>query len=397
MALGLYGIDTLIWHRTRINYVYIYEYNPETALGYRSLFLWFGTFIVVFSSALFLDYDALILGDLFSIPNDISFWLWPLSMILFCGFVFICPFDWFWRSSRICWFKGMLQVFISPFGHVGFQEFFVGDVFTSIPKTFWDFQYTLCFFLSGSFIQGSNNEFCSSINFYFAPLYSALPLYWRTAQCLKRYHLSKDKFHIANAFKYGSASSIIFFSSIMGFQQYIPDHWPPARILWLICWVLSSFLLFWWDVYYDWGLFRRNPKNWMLRSELVWKNKRWFYYYCIASNFVFRFFWAISITPFIIYVRMEPEILDTIACIAEIIRRFTWLILRIENEHLNNVGEFREIKFIPLPFDVNKTDEIDPLPENEAMNTDTTHISNQPDVDVVVLAASAMDFIYSMP
>ena len=32
-------------------------------------------------------------------------------------------------------------------------------------------------------------------------------------------------------------------------------------------------------------------------------------------------------------------------------RRFQWAVLRLENEHLNNVGKFRAVKFVPIPFD----------------------------------------------
>ncbi|KAM0006590.1 hypothetical protein Hdeb2414_s0023g00629541 [Helianthus debilis subsp. tardiflorus] len=34
----------------------------------------------------------------------------------------------------------------------------------------------------------------------------------------------------------------------------------------------------------------------------------------------------------------------------EIVRRGLWNFFRVENEHLNNVGKFRAVKSIPLPF-----------------------------------------------
>ena len=109
----------------------------------------------------------------------------------------------------------------------------------------------------------------------------------------------------------------------------------------------------------DWGLGRVKSKHFFLRDELVWGNNKWFYYYCIVSNFIFRFFWAVTITPFTVIVHMQPEMLNLIAASIEIIRRFTWAILRVENEHLHNCGKFRAINFIPLPFDVNKTEDDD--------------------------------------
>ena len=36
--------------------------------------------------------------------------------------------------------------------------------------------------------------------------------------------------------------------------------------------------------------------------------------------------------------------------LAEAIRRFQWNFFRMENEHVNNCGQFRAVKDIPLPF-----------------------------------------------
>ena len=33
------------------------------------------------------------------------------------------------------------------------------------------------------------------------------------------------------------------------------------------------------------------------------------------------------------------------------VRRFQWAVLRLENEHLYNCGNFRAVKYVPVPFD----------------------------------------------
>jgi hypothetical protein len=43
-----------------------------------------------------------------------------------------------------------------------------------------------------------------------------------------------------------------------------------------------------------------------------------------------------------------------ISSLAELVRRANWNIIRLENEHLNNVSEFRAVKDIPLPFETSK-------------------------------------------
>jgi hypothetical protein len=147
---------------------------------------------------------------------------------------------------------------------------------------------------------------------------------------------------------------VVLFSSLMGnYQQYSP-YWPPARVLWLVSFVLSTLYMYCWDVFMDWGLGRVKSKNFFLRDQLVWQSHRWFYFYCIVSNFFFRFFWAVTITPYPIDIGMQPEVLNLVAATIEIIRRFTWAIIRVENEHLHNCDKFRAIDFIPLPFDQNE-------------------------------------------
>jgi len=47
---------------------------------------------------------------------------------------------------------------------------------------------------------------------------------------------------------------------------------------------------------------------------------RQFYFYCIISNFFFRFFWAVTITPVPIDIGMNPEMLNLVAASIEIIR-----------------------------------------------------------------------------
>jgi hypothetical protein len=44
--------------------------------------------------------------------------------------------------------------------------------------------------------------------------------------------------------------------------------------------------------------------------------------------------------------------LNLFLALCEIYRRFVWNIFRVENEFLNNVGQYRAIRDLPLPFEV---------------------------------------------
>jgi hypothetical protein len=77
-----------------------------------------------------------------------------------------------------------------------------------------------------------------------------------------------------------------------------------------------------------------------------------FYIFAIINNIVFRFIWLpiFLITTFTSkYLGTWGFVISTVIACLEVFRRFVWNIIRVENEHLNNVGEYRLTKEIPLP------------------------------------------------
>lgn len=65
-------------------------------------------------------------------------------------------------------------------------------------------------------------------------------------------------------------------------------------------------------------------------------------------NVVLRFAWILNTLG----LPLGSGTLGFIAGGMEAYRRFQWNFFRLENEHLNNCGQFRAIKEIPLPFSV---------------------------------------------
>ncbi|KAG0369636.1 hypothetical protein BGZ54_009368 [Gamsiella multidivaricata] len=108
-----------------------------------------------------------------------------------------------------------------------------------------------------------------------------------------------------------------------------------------------------WDVYMDWGLFRFGRHGGgayghpFLRAELVYPHQ-WVYYLAIVLNFFGRFAWVLRLAPF----KINAFALSFIMALIEVLRRWIWNFFRLENEHLNNCGQFRAIKDIPLPFHI---------------------------------------------
>lgn len=96
----------------------------------------------------------------------------------------------------------------------------------------------------------------------------------------------------------------------------------------------------------DWSLLRRHARYPWLRDELVFESYWPFYYWAIVTNVILRFGWIIYLLP------GSSSNLTRIFVIAflEMLRRFQWNFLRLENEHLGNVDMYRVSREIPLPY-----------------------------------------------
>jgi len=100
----------------------------------------------------------------------------------------------------------------------------------------------------------------------------------------------------------------------------------------------------------DWGLLDKNAgENLLLREQIVYDYK--IYYYLAAfADLIFRFMWTLTVSVGEAgFINNELFILFVATC--EVFRRFVWNFFRLENEHLNNCGNFRAVRDISVkPF-----------------------------------------------
>jgi hypothetical protein len=109
--------------------------------------------------------------------------------------------------------------------------------------------------------------------------------------------------------------------------------------------VISSYFLFW-DIYMDTSLGRIKSKYFFLRDKIIFPKK--FYYYAIIINTALRFIWLLSYVE----IRVDEEVKVLTFSVLEIIRRTFWIMIRIENEYINNPEKYRNVLDIPeLPLD----------------------------------------------
>ncbi|MCO5593008.1 hypothetical protein L7F22_047012 [Adiantum nelumboides] len=161
--------------------------------------------------------------------------------------------------------------------------------------------------------------------------------------CIRRWIDERDPEHLKNGAKYFSA--VVAAGIALTYNHQKTTTWLAIFIV--VSSLVAGYQLYW-DLYKDWGLLRSDSKNYLLRDQLMLKQKN-LYYASMFLNAILRFAWLQSITQ-IEFFGVNRQFTDWFFASLEVIRRVHWNFYRLENEHLNNVGNFRATKAIPLPF-----------------------------------------------
>ncbi|KAI9194678.1 hypothetical protein LWI28_008116 [Acer negundo] len=339
LHLFMYGCNLFMWKSTRINCNFIFEFSPTTALKYRDAFLICTTFMTAVVGAMVVH---LLLRASGFLPSQVD--AIPGVILLFSICLLICPFDIFYRPTRYCFLRILRNIICSPFYKVLMVDFFMADQLTSQIPLLRHLETTACYFMAGSF-KTHRYETCKNGRLYreLAYVISFLPYYWRAMQCARRWFEECDVDHLANMGKYVSA--MVAAGARLTYTRESNYLWFGIVI---VTSVVATLYQLYWDFVKDWGLLHRNSRNPWLRDDLILKNKS-IYYISIAINVVLRVAWVQTVMRFHIN-NVEWRMLDFFMASSEVIRRGHWNFYRLENEHLNNVGKYRAVKAVPLPF-----------------------------------------------
>ncbi|XP_037454847.1 phosphate transporter PHO1-2-like isoform X1 [Triticum dicoccoides] len=339
----LYGCNLFMWKSTRINQNFIFDFVPNTALTHRDAFL--------MSAFIMCTVVTVLVINLFLINAGVPYTnAVPGALIVLSAGLLFCPFNVFYRSTRYCFMRIMRKIIFSPFYKVVMADFFMADQLTSQIPLLRHTEFAACYFMAGSF-RAYPYETCTKNQQYkhLAYVISFLPYYWRAMQCLRRYLEEHDVNQLANAGKYVSA--MVAAAVRLKYKATPTPFW-----VWMVLITSTGTTVYqlYWDFVKDWGFFTPKSKNLWLRDDLILKNK-FTYYVSMMLNLVLRLSWTKSVMKISI-TKNETRLLDFSRASLEIIRRGHWNFYRLENEHLNNVGKFRAVKIVPLPFHELETD-----------------------------------------
>lgn len=169
------------------------------------------------------------------------------------------------------------------------------------------------------------------------PLICLFPLWLRFNQCLRRYlDTGKRVPNLPNAFKYAVSQTVTLFGTFHPLYLMSGggnDSWDVSehdgelvlkhrssmfQIFWMCLFIASSLYSFFWDVYMDWGLGRKEVSVFLtgctfvsytvfstdasiaqfgfLGPRLMFPSKS-YYYMVIGADLILRFMWVLTLVP----------------------------------------------------------------------------------------------------
>ena len=346
-----WGMSAWVWSRYRINYIYLFDFDPRIVASPLKIFNEAVDNTIVFLTCTLLYYKA----GVHDIPGDtLPAGIFPFLLVMYTLLQLLWPV-----KTRIPMWLSIWKLITTPTSSPSFFDGYVGDIFTSMVKVFQDIVWTSFFILSGDWLvsedlKASGKHKWAHTNLYkhyLIPLVTLIPLWFRFSQCLRRYADTGDRFpHLPNALKYAVSQTVTMFGAFHPLYLDLNSNRESDvfQLFWMFAFIGSSLYSFGWDVYMDWGLGRR--KYAFLGPRLMFPRKG-AYYAIIAVDFVLRFAWVLTLIPPHTGAKFAiPDYLTAVSMVLELWRRTLWGFLRLENEHRSNTAGYRRVDFVPLHF-----------------------------------------------
>ncbi|XP_020218445.1 phosphate transporter PHO1 homolog 10 isoform X2 [Cajanus cajan] len=337
----MYAANTYFWKRYRINYPFLFGFKPGTELDYREVFLLTAGHGVVALLCFLINLQ------LEMNPSNRHYKtateLVPLTLVVLVLLITFCPLNIIYHSSRFFFVRCLFHCLCAPLFKVSLPDFFLASQLTSQFQAFRSFELYICYYGLGE--HSMRQKKCHNRGSYNVMYFivGIIPYWFRLAQCMRQFYDERDINRAFNGLNYLSTIVAMVFRTT--FELKKGKGW---KVLALVTSALAVVQNTYWDIVKDWGLLRRHSKNPYLRDKLVVPRKS-VYFIAMVLNVVLRISWMQLVFEMDWSPLHKVAIITVTSCL-EIIRRGIWNFFRLENENLNNVGNYRAFKSVPHPF-----------------------------------------------
>ncbi|ESZ94124.1 hypothetical protein SBOR_5478 [Sclerotinia borealis F-4128] len=330
---SLFCFDCSVWTRNKINYKFVFEFDPRHDLDWRQLSEFPAFLIFLFGLFLWVNFSG------FGTPE--MFIYYPIILIFVTVLIIFMPAPILFYRSRKWFLYSHWRLLLAGLYPVEFRDFFLGDMYCSLTYLMSNIELFFCLYATS----WHSPTKCNSTNSRLLGFLSTLPAIWRLFQCLRRYHDTKNMFpHLVNGGKY--TMTIVYYVNL---SIYRIDRDRKTLIIFSIFAALNAVYVSIWDLLMDWSLLQPGANKPFLRDVRGFKST-WWYYAAMILDPILRFNWIF----YSIYTHnlQHSSSASFFVAFSEISRRGMWTLFRVENEHCSNVARFKAFRDIALPYDL---------------------------------------------
>ncbi|KAF7960178.1 hypothetical protein EAE96_001776 [Botrytis aclada] len=361
---SLFCFDCSVWTRHKINYKFVFEFDPRHDLDWRQLSEFPAFLILLFGLFLWINFSG------YGTPE--MFIYYPIILIFVTVLIIFMPAPIIFHRSRKWFVYSHWRLLLAGLYPVEFRDFFLGDMYCSLTYLTSNIELFFCLYATS----WHNPTKCNSTNSRLLGFFSTLPAIWRLLQCFRRYHDTKNMFpHLVNGGKY--AMTIVYYVTL---SIYRIDRDRTNLIAFSFFAALNAVYVSTWDLLMDWSLLQPGANKPLLRDVRGFKST-WWYYAAIIIDPILRFNWIF----YSIYTHnlQHSSTASFFVALSEITRRGMWTLFRVENEHCSNVARFKAFRDVALPYDLEsgeseESQPITPAESNEissVLERERTHTS----------------------
>ncbi|XP_068468352.1 phosphate transporter PHO1 homolog 10-like isoform X2 [Phaseolus vulgaris] len=320
----MYAANTNFWKRYRVNYPFLFGFRAGTELDYREIFLLTSghAVVVLLCFLINLQIEMNSRSQQYKTVTELV----PLILVLLVLLIIFCPLNIIYRSSRFFFIRCLFRCICAPFLTVRFADFFLADQLTSQFQAFKSVELYICYYGLGE--ESRRQKKCHSRGIY---------------NCMRQFYEEGDMNRAFNSLNYLSTITAMVFRT--AFELKKGSSW---KVLALVTSAIAVLQNTYWDIVKDWGLLQRRSKNPCLRDKLILP-RRSVYLIAMVVDIALRISWMQLVFEMDWSPLHKVAIITVTSCL-EIVRRGIWNFFRLENEYLNNVGNYRAFKSVPHPF-----------------------------------------------
>lgn len=333
----LFCIDCHIWVVNKINYPFIFEFDPRHHLDWRRMSEFPSFFLLLLGLVMWLNFAPPLSG---SPARDVLFVWYPVILISLTVAILFLPAPVLAHRARRWIVYSHWRLLLSGLYPVEFRDFFLGDMYCSLTYATSNIELFFCLYARGW--HGDLAQCTASSSRLFGFL-SSLPGIWRAFQCIRRYSDTRNVFpHLVNCGKYVATIMAAVSLSIYRIS-------PSASNLGLFVTfsTVNGLYTAVWDLFMDFSLLQPQSTHPYLR-DIISLKRRWIYYVMIVVDPLLRQAWVLNV----VYATdaRQGALAVFFAAFLEVTRRGAWTLLRVENEHSSNVAISKAFRDVPLPY-----------------------------------------------